>query len=426
MEKVIIYGLGNCWNDHWSELAKKYEIICCIDKDIEKRGNTKGFRFGSPESIKDFEYDKLIICAYGVGIGIREEIILLWDISIKKIYYFSELHGNCSVRSDEEIGKLCDVLTIVIPTYNRKERLNRTLDILERQTCKNFKIIILDNASNYDIERILEKREKRFRQNIVVKRNISNIGMHGNLAMLFLQVNDGWMWTLADDDIPSVYALETIFREIKKNRNAGVFWFSINSINEYIIGDTKCIADLGGLAGFYRDIRETEKSLFEGDFIYLSNKVYNLKYVVRYLDKVFTYAYTGIPQIMPILFMLSENDAKMVISNKKVVAYDAPDKNHWNWMEVALGMSTIVDIPLGYACEDDKKMLYRLIMLNSDNLLNVIEREVTDKTISVLEKVYHNIYELYLNEVEKKRYLVSLSAMKQSLLKNELALKIWK
>ena len=148
--------------------------------------------------------------------------------------------------------------------------------------------------------------------------------------------------------------------------------------------------------------------------------------MVRYLDKVFTYAYTGIPQIMPILFMLSENDAKMVISNKKVVAYDAPDKNHWNWMEVALGMSTIVDIPLGYACEDDKKMLYRLIMLNSDNLLNVIEREVTDKTISVLEKVYHNIYELYLNEVEKKRYLVSLSAMKQSLLKNELALKIWK
>lgn len=415
MEKVIVYGLGNCWNDHWHEIAKEFDIICCIDKDAKKESNTKGFMFNSPRHITDFEYDKLIICAYGVGIGIREEIILLWDIPVEKIYYFSELHGNCSIRTDEEMKKQCDELTIVIPTYNRKNRLKRTLDILERQTCKNFKVIILDNASNYNIDEIIEKREKEFRKKVEVRRNINNIGMQGNLAMIFLQVYDGWIWTLADDDIPSVYAVETIIREIEKNRNIGVLWFSINNIEEYINEDRKCITDLAGLTEFYRNIKEIEKDSFEGDFIYLSNKIYNANCVMKYLEKIFTYSYTGIPQIMPILFMLSEKDAKVVISNKKIVIYDVPEKNHWNWIEIALGMSTIVDIPLNYLNNEDKKNIYRLIMLNPDNLLNTMMKAATDEVVNALERLYNNIYKLYLDEEESRRYLESLSSIKQLL-----------
>ena len=141
-QKVIIYGLGNCWDDHWQEIAKDYDISCCIDKNIEKKINTKGFRFDTPDQIINYEYEKLIICAYGVGIGIREEIILLWDIPLHKIYYFSELFYNSGIRSEQRICQHNYMLTIVIPTFNRRDRLIRTLEILSRQTCKNFNIII--------------------------------------------------------------------------------------------------------------------------------------------------------------------------------------------------------------------------------------------------------------------------------------------
>ena len=272
-QKVIIYGLGNCWDDHWQEIAKDYDISCCIDKNIEKKINTKGFRFDTPDQIINYEYEKLIICAYGVGIGIREEIILLWDIPLHKIYYFSELFYNSGIRSEQRICQHNYMLTIVIPTFNRRDRLIRTLEILSRQTCKNFNIIILDNASDYDVTEILKRWERQFGSKVEIRRNLSNIGMQGNLAMLFLQVGQGWMWTLSDDDIPSVYAVETIMREIEKNNDVGVFWFSIYDIKKYLNEDGRCIRNLTELAEFYQRLDDIDKGFIEGDFIYLSNNI---------------------------------------------------------------------------------------------------------------------------------------------------------
>ena len=41
-------------------------------------------------------------------------------------------------------------IKIVIPTYNRREKLKRILEVLCEQTDKNFIVTILDNNSEYD------------------------------------------------------------------------------------------------------------------------------------------------------------------------------------------------------------------------------------------------------------------------------------
>ena len=48
-------------------------------------------------------------------------------------------------------------ITVLIPTYNRKESLSRTLRDLESQTRKDFYVVISDNASDYDVKELLNQ-----------------------------------------------------------------------------------------------------------------------------------------------------------------------------------------------------------------------------------------------------------------------------
>ena len=50
---------------------------------------------------------------------------------------------------------MSNILSVVIPTYNRKERLLNVLNILKKQTNQNFLVIISDNNSNYDVEKTI-------------------------------------------------------------------------------------------------------------------------------------------------------------------------------------------------------------------------------------------------------------------------------
>ena len=48
-------------------------------------------------------------------------------------------------------------LTVLIPTYNRKERLTQTLDCLSKQTNRSFQIVITDNCSDYDVNELIQQ-----------------------------------------------------------------------------------------------------------------------------------------------------------------------------------------------------------------------------------------------------------------------------
>lgn len=72
-------------------------------------------------------------------------------------------------------------ITVAIPTYNRKKYLHECLESLTSQTLKNFKVIIFDNGSDYDVsEFIISFPELE----IVAEKNEENLGVAANFKKI--------------------------------------------------------------------------------------------------------------------------------------------------------------------------------------------------------------------------------------------------
>lgn len=69
-----------------------------------------------------------------------------------------------------------DLVSVVIPTYNRKEKLIRAIKSVSNQTYKNIEIIIIDDNSDFNVELYLDNNLGTIENNIKVIRNLSNLG----------------------------------------------------------------------------------------------------------------------------------------------------------------------------------------------------------------------------------------------------------
>ena len=58
---------------------------------------------------------------------------------------------------DIELSKFIMNLTVLIPTYNRAQFLERALQSLTRQTYKQFQVIVTDNCSSDNTDHVVEK-----------------------------------------------------------------------------------------------------------------------------------------------------------------------------------------------------------------------------------------------------------------------------
>lgn len=406
-EKVIIYALGKYWKKYNEEIENLYNIIACSDRNINADQYSFGHKFILPREISSFHYDKLIIgCEQR---GVRELIALDYHIPVEKIVYFDEIMRNQRKVASNVKREHTEKLSIVIPTYNRRERLKRTLDILEMQSETDFSLIILDNCSNYDVNELILIRKQEFQEKVKLIRNKTNIGMAGNLANSFMQDVNGWLWTLADDDIPSIYAVEDIYNEIDQMKDIGIINFCIHDLSKNMQDGYKEFASLQELLHFYDQIILDRKcrNMLQGDFIYFSNKVYNVKYIRKYFEKIVFYTYSCIPQLIPLVFMLNEKAASVCISNKKIVSYDNPEGDHWDVIKIASGMRIITDFMLNLN-ESERSILYSLIMVDYNVLLNAVEGQNVCYNISQIKKIYNEVYQCFLNDDEKQNYFLRI------------------
>lgn len=67
---------------------------------------------------------------------------------------------------------------IIIPAYNSQKYISKTIKSVFRQTYKNWKLIIIDDASTDDTKKILEKiyKKKKDRKKIIILKNNINRG----------------------------------------------------------------------------------------------------------------------------------------------------------------------------------------------------------------------------------------------------------
>lgn len=416
-ESVVVYALGNHWKQNRKEIAAGYDIIACSDRDPNTSERAGDYKFVEPEKLCELSFDKIIFGCLKKE-GLRERIALQYHIPPQKIFYYEEIFGDCGRKQYVEKREHAEKITVVIPTYNRQKRLGRTLDLLQMQTDQDFNVIILDNCSDYDVYSVVKDREQAFRDRVTIVRNRINIGMPANVANCFAQEVDGWLWALTDDDLPSVYAIQDIYEEIESSTGIGVINFCICGCDEYLPQGYQDFGNLHEMLGFYRDsvIQGQDINAWNSDFLYLSNKVYNMKYVFKYCGEVIMYAYCAGPHVLPILYLLNAGEASVRLTTKRIITYDAYDLETgpgWNYIKTLSGMRIISDIPLDLD-EMERCTLYQLLIhMYQDSLLEDVTEESFEYDLWQIEKLYYEILDFCLSDDEKENFLRKLETIKK-------------
>lgn len=113
--------------------------------------------------------------------------------------------------------KIETIVSIGLPVYNGDQTLSIVLDALLAQTFTNFEIIISDNCSTDNTEKICKTyafHDKRIRY---IKQSV-NLGIFGNLEFVLSKaVGRYFMWSAADD-LRSKDFLEVNFNFLEKNQ----------------------------------------------------------------------------------------------------------------------------------------------------------------------------------------------------------------
>jgi glycosyltransferase involved in cell wall biosynthesis len=102
-------------------------------------------------------------------------------------------------------------ITIGVPVYNGAALLDGSLACLARQTFRDFKVIILDNASTDatgEIARAWVARDPRF----TYARQTHNVGMMPNFRDVLLRAESPWFMWRAHDDLTTDNYIEALYR----------------------------------------------------------------------------------------------------------------------------------------------------------------------------------------------------------------------
>lgn len=120
-------------------------------------------------------------------------------------------------------------LSILIPTFNRADKLLRLLKTIESEITSSdimerIQLLVSDNASTDDTPKIiLEFSSTQLKFNSF--RQTENIGFDGNTQFLYDQAQTDYVWFLGDDDIPLPGSISTIFQTLQ-DKNPDVLLFS--------------------------------------------------------------------------------------------------------------------------------------------------------------------------------------------------------
>ncbi len=110
---------------------------------------------------------------------------------------------------------MSELLTICIPTYNRPLYLEACLQSILTQTFKDFRIVILDNASEIDYSEIISHFND---PRITYQRHSHNLGGTENINFAFREYSDKkYLIVFHDDDLMHPKLLEQEIYILEKN-----------------------------------------------------------------------------------------------------------------------------------------------------------------------------------------------------------------
>lgn len=117
------------------------------------------------------------------------------------------------------------LLTVIIPTYDRPEKLKALVNALQRQRSDAWRLIVVDNHSMVPVRDILPK-------DVYVVRNPVNIGVAGNFPRCFEIAETDWVWLIGDDDMIDEDAIERVLTTLKCYPDAAIINFGCHGVTD--------------------------------------------------------------------------------------------------------------------------------------------------------------------------------------------------
>lgn len=109
-------------------------------------------------------------------------------------------------------------LSIVIPTFNRKEQLKETLDQLLLSPVKNCRITILNNCSTDGTLELCNSYSSLFKNFSIVSQPVNLGGGCENYIHSISYCETEYLWILADDDSYDFSNFDDVFEELKNSK----------------------------------------------------------------------------------------------------------------------------------------------------------------------------------------------------------------
>ncbi len=128
--------------------------------------------------------------------------------------FISKVRRRKQPRLAKNVQRNPSAVTVVIPSYNAGRYLKEAVESVFAQTYKNWRMMIVDDASTDDSMARIRKYLKDPRVSII--RNQMNIGQTKSLNVALKHVKTPFMVQLDSDDWFLPYTLETLVNQAKK------------------------------------------------------------------------------------------------------------------------------------------------------------------------------------------------------------------
>jgi glycosyltransferase involved in cell wall biosynthesis len=232
------------------------------------------------------------------------------------------------------------LFTIAIPTFNRRDPLRKTVQILLPQLREDVELLILDNASEPSAEVVLEDLLSQCnRQSMKIIRHSCNVGSSANVLRCVEYSAGPWVWILSDDDQPRMDAVNTILSHIEKYPQA--VWINFQSdvcsLVHRTSGFPKMVYGLDALV---------EACDSFSNFLFISSGLYKRDILKGSMAKAYLFSDSYAPHLALLFIYLRSHSGICVLSPAALVSHGKPvEGDHWDWASISLKLTQIISIP---------------------------------------------------------------------------------
>lgn len=282
------------------------------------------------------------------------------------------------------------ILTIGIPTYNRKNQLTNCLNRICPLITGEVQVLVIDNGSDkYDFSEFIKPYVDKY--GVIAYQNKKNVGIDANQAKVFEMCDTKWLWMLGDDDFIMENAIADVLMIIKQNSNA--IYINLNS---------NFVGTVSGIKGFAEAMK---LKWAYGHSFFISECLHNIEaassdiyWHYRYLS-----SYTG--QILRVMKHLVDSpNSECVFIDTKVLDNHSQDIS-WSHIDFVFYQHIIYDI-----FRDQRSILKSNVFRS---VLSICFRYIDESELNFFDKIHY--YRLYLR---KHGYINSLRYNKFDLMRS--------